>query len=369
MSKVLTDEGLAYLLQLVDNRFATNGEVTQIASTQANQAIQNQLQAPMSPLGLAMGNKANSADLATIATSGSYSDLADKPTIPSSAADVSAVAASAVGSANGVASLDSNGRVPASQLPSYVDDVVECQVNSGQQELGANWLLDLSGNLIVPESGKIYVVIADNSQYRWGGTTYVQLASSSGVSSMTNSEIQSVWENTFGSITVMVVSDNVNTSSILTSYTNRAVIEVKNTTDGPMVPTSLVVSSSLQALGTNPSNWSATMLIISNNTVQNTVNNFNAIEWRAAGVMGFTGGFGPGTYQIVVGWEDPVVEPDPGGEGGGGESTPVVGPDPGPSEGGETGPNSEPTGTDVPTEPTNGDPAEPTNEPTDGEQP
>ena len=32
---------------------------------------------------------------------------------------------SSVGSSNGVAELDANGRVPSSQLPSYVDDVLE----------------------------------------------------------------------------------------------------------------------------------------------------------------------------------------------------------------------------------------------------
>lgn len=64
------------------------------------------------------------SDLKTVAFSGSYKDLSDKPTIPSAAADVGAIPATEKGAAGGVAELDSGGKVPANQLPSYVDDVV-----------------------------------------------------------------------------------------------------------------------------------------------------------------------------------------------------------------------------------------------------
>lgn len=46
-----------------------------------------------------------------------------------SAGDVSAIAASAKGAANGVASLGADGKVPSTQLPSYVDDVLEGYVS------------------------------------------------------------------------------------------------------------------------------------------------------------------------------------------------------------------------------------------------
>ena len=64
------------------------------------------------------------SDLKTVAFSGSYKDLSDKPTIPSAAADVGAIPATEKGAAGGVAELDSGGKVPANQLPSYVDDAV-----------------------------------------------------------------------------------------------------------------------------------------------------------------------------------------------------------------------------------------------------
>lgn len=68
------------------------------------------------------------------------------------------------GATNGVASLDENGRVPSSQLPSYVDDVIEV----------ANYeSLPTSG-----ESGKIYITQSDNKTYRWSGNGYAEISAS-----------------------------------------------------------------------------------------------------------------------------------------------------------------------------------------------
>lgn len=107
-----------------------------------------------------------------------------------------------MGSANGVATLDSNGLVPSNQLPSYVDDVVEAYPRSGQMPLSAPWLAkDAEGTqVITPEGGIIYVLMTDlpgseeylsNSQYRWGGTAYVKL-NDGGVSPITNDEIDAI---------------------------------------------------------------------------------------------------------------------------------------------------------------------------------
>lgn len=92
-----------------------------------------------------------------------------------------------------------NGVIDASNLPSYVDDVIEAYPRSGQTELSSTWLAtgSATGTVITPETGKIYVLMADstsyaaNSQFRWGGTTYVKL-SDGGVSSITNAEIDTI---------------------------------------------------------------------------------------------------------------------------------------------------------------------------------
>lgn len=95
------------------------------------------------------------SDLKTVAFSGSYKDLSDKPTIPSAAADVGAIPATEKGAAGGAAELDSGGKVPANQLPSYVDDVVDAYIRTGVTALGANWLSKTSGGAaLTPESDK-----------------------------------------------------------------------------------------------------------------------------------------------------------------------------------------------------------------------
>ena len=68
------------------------------------------------------------------------------------------------GAANGVAELDENGVVKSSQLPSYVDDVLEFATKSEFPAIG--------------ESGKIYIAVDTNVSYRWSGTQYVEISSS-----------------------------------------------------------------------------------------------------------------------------------------------------------------------------------------------
>lgn len=81
-----------------------------------------------------------------------------------SASDVKAIPTSQKGVANGVAELDENGLVPSSQLPSYVDDVLEYDTKADFPTNG--------------ESGKIYIATNTNLQYRWTGTQYVEISSS-----------------------------------------------------------------------------------------------------------------------------------------------------------------------------------------------
>ena len=56
------------------------------------------------------------------------------------------------------------GKIPSSQLPSYVDDVLE--------------FANLASFPATGESGKIYIAIDTNLTYRWGGSSYVVMSSS-----------------------------------------------------------------------------------------------------------------------------------------------------------------------------------------------
>lgn len=63
-----------------------------------------------------------------------------------------------------VATLGTDGKVPASQLPSYVDDVLEFSSTSAFPATG--------------ESGKIFISLDTNLTYRWGGSAYVPISQS-----------------------------------------------------------------------------------------------------------------------------------------------------------------------------------------------
>ena len=235
--KYLDYDGLLYFWQKIKALFVA--DVTYDSTNRKIQKTKN-------------GSASDVVTLAKVATSGSYSDLSNTPTIPSAvqpstttpkmdgtasvgseakyargdhvhpsdtsrvpttrtvnghalssdvtitAADVSAIPTSEKGSANGVCPLDSNSKVDASYLPSYVDDVIEAYPVSGATALSAGWLSATSGgSTLTPEVGKIYVLMADsgdysaNTQFRWGGSTYVKL-SDGGVSSITNTEIDTI---------------------------------------------------------------------------------------------------------------------------------------------------------------------------------
>ena len=72
------------------------------------------------------------------------------------------IPASEKGANSGVATLDSNGKVPSGQLPSYVDDVLEYANSSSFPGTG--------------ETGKLYIDLAEDDVYRWSGSAYVKVS-------------------------------------------------------------------------------------------------------------------------------------------------------------------------------------------------
>ena len=80
--------------------------------------------------------------------------------------DATILKSAAKGVANGLATLGSDGKITSTQLPSYIDDVLE--------------YTNLVGLPATGEASKIYVVTSTNKQYRWSGSAYVEMTSSPG---------------------------------------------------------------------------------------------------------------------------------------------------------------------------------------------
>lgn len=89
------------------------------------------------------------------------------------------------GQANGLASLGSDGKVPAAQLPSYVDDVIDVyatyEVSPTNQISNIKLYSDAAhANPVTGEAGKSYNDITEGHpgyQFRWSGTTWVPITS------------------------------------------------------------------------------------------------------------------------------------------------------------------------------------------------
>ena len=98
------------------------------------------------------------------------------------ASQVGAIPTSQKGAKNGVAELDANGFVPSSQLPSYVDDVLEYTAKANFPKTG--------------ETGKIYVDKTTNLTWRWGGTAYVEISPSLAIGMTSSTAFRGDYGNT-----------------------------------------------------------------------------------------------------------------------------------------------------------------------------
>ncbi|WP_335944435.1 hypothetical protein [Pseudomonas sp. G166] len=176
----------------------------------------------MSIVQINIGGAANDGTGQTLRSGGqvindNFTELDQRTTAAQSTADSAAVAASSAGSKadsaqakadaaipasqkgqpGGVASLDGSGVVPASQLPSYVDDVLE--------------FASLAAFPATGETGKIYIAINTNSQYRWSGTQYIMLTASPGsTDNVPEGSVNKYWTNarTIASVLTGLVTTN-----------------------------------------------------------------------------------------------------------------------------------------------------------------
>lgn len=217
MEKYLSKDGLEYLIEGLDPRYAKE------------------------------------RDLADVAKSGSYDDLTDKPSIPSTPGDIDAMPASTTladlggialtekGANSGVAPLNAGGKIDSQYLPSYVDDVIECYVVDGYEAFSANWLSKTDGGYpLLPEGGKIYVVLSSgdylNKVYRWGGTAYVNIGGDVDLSAYATQ----TWVQNQGYLTShQDISGKADSSSLASVATSGDYTDLTNTPTIPTIPTNV----------------------------------------------------------------------------------------------------------------------------------
>ena len=140
--------------------------------------------------------------------------------------------ASLKGTANGVAELDANGKVLTSQLPSFVDDVIEAENFAALPNEG--------------ETGKIYVTLDDNKTYRWSGSAYVEISASLALGETDST----AYRGDRGKIAYDHATDANKISSAITS----GMYKVAGTADGHIASLTAMTGSDIEGLMTFATN-------------------------------------------------------------------------------------------------------------------
>lgn len=157
-------------------------------------------------------------------------------TIPTSAVDVSAIPTSAKGANSGVAELDATGKVPASQLPSYVDDVIEGYYYNSKFYEDSAHTTEITGT-----TGKIYVDLSTNKTYRWSGSGYTEISASLALGTTSST----AYRGDRGATAYTHATD----SSRLTTATSSGLYKVASTSQGHIASLAAVQKSDITALG------------------------------------------------------------------------------------------------------------------------
>lgn len=125
---------------------------------------------------------------------------------------------SAKGQANGYASLDGTGKVPATQLPAYVDDVLE--------------YANLAAFPATGSTGLIYVADDTNKTYRWGGSSYIEISPSPGSTDAVAEGVTNLYyTNTRAAAAAPVQSVAGKTGAVVLAKSDVGLSNVDNTSD------------------------------------------------------------------------------------------------------------------------------------------
>jgi hypothetical protein len=137
----------------------------------------------------------------------------------------------------GVATLDTNGLVPAAQLPSYVDDVIEAYYNEDDGKFYSSKTpgaeegdpATYTGE-ITPEANKIYINLDNNKTYRWGGSVYVIISETLAIGTTSSTAFA-------GDRGLALETYNQNTLPVVSASSNNGYIQIAPGTTGTAVDT------------------------------------------------------------------------------------------------------------------------------------
>lgn len=136
------------------------------------------------------------------------------------------------GVANGYAGLDGSGKVPAAQLPSYVDDVLEAANLTAIQALTG-------------ETGKIYVALDTGKIYRWSGSAYVEISASPGSTDAVPEGVTNLYHTTVRAAAAAPVQSVAGrTGAVTLTKADVGLGSVDNTADTAKSFTALQISNS-----------------------------------------------------------------------------------------------------------------------------
>ena len=164
-------------------------------------------------------SSATNGNLAGLDSSGNLTDSGKKPS--------DFILASTKGTANGVAELDANGKVPASQLPSYVDDVESYSSVSAFPATG--------------ETGKVYIAEDTNLTYRWSGSAYVSIGNDLALGTTSST----AFRGDYGSTAYQHATDTDRITSVQTSKLYKIAVSA----EGHVSSVSEVQKSDITGLG------------------------------------------------------------------------------------------------------------------------
>ena len=149
------------------------------------------------------------------------------------------------GQRNGLATLDSNGKVPSSQLPSYVDDVIEGYYYNSKFYKESSHKTEIDG-----ESGKIYTDLGNNKTYRWSGTTYTEISASLALGTTSST----AYPGNLGAANASNITTNANNITTLKGYfTGNVANKAAADGDGNNIVDTYATKSALSTTNSNVS--------------------------------------------------------------------------------------------------------------------